>query len=80
MFDKEDRPFIAILVAVMLFWGLLVFAMIYMNGQDDAAKKQVVPACLEEDGSTQKECVWDDGTGLIVHNWDYGKHYSTQVR
>jgi hypothetical protein len=32
-----------------------------------------VPPCIEEDGSTQAVCVWDDGTGDVVLNVDHGR-------
>lgn len=35
-----------------------------------------VPPCAEEDGSTQPVCVWDDGTGAVVLNLDYGRSWA----
>lgn len=63
--------------------GLIIFGlvMIFMNQTEPTpSEPHNLPACIEEDGSTQEECMWDDGSGLIVHNWDWGKHYSTYAR
>lgn len=31
-----------------------------------------LPACEEEDGSTQQVCMWDDGSGHKIINMNYG--------
>lgn len=46
----------------------------------DDSPSTSVPPCVEEDGSTQEKCIWDDGSGLVVLNWNYGKNYSAYAR
>lgn len=58
---------------------MLAFFLIDLYGVTHPVQKEL-PACIEEDGSTQQECIWDDGSGLIVHNWDWGKQYETWAR
>jgi hypothetical protein len=74
----KDR---SVAVACGVALGVIVFALfaIWFGATGDDPHP-VLPACIEEDGSTQKECIWDDGSGLVVHNWDYGKHYETWAR
>ena len=71
------------LVGVLVVWIIMVGTITHFTasaGVGDDPLPKTLPACIEEDGSTQKECMWDDGSGLIVHNWDWGKHYSTYSR
>lgn len=76
----------ALAVSLGVLVGLLllapIFVALWVTGHGEVATNPVhnLPACLEEDGSTQQECMWDDGSGLIVHNWDWGKHYATYAR
>lgn len=35
------------------------------------------PPCADEDGHTQRVCVWSDGTGVPVLNLAYGQHWIT---
>ena len=73
---------IAALKFLGVFFAMLFLFMVVLGFISDALAVHMdtdkpLPACLEEDGSTQQECIWDDGSGLIVHNWDWGKHYAT---
>jgi hypothetical protein len=76
---------IAALKFLGVFFAMLFLFMVLIGFISDALSVNMstdkpLPACLEEDGSTQQECIWDDGSGLIVHNWDWGKHYATISR
>jgi hypothetical protein len=35
------------------------------------------PQCAEEDGHTQRVCLWSDGTGVPVLNIDHGRYWLT---
>ena len=70
----------ALMVGIVLMAAAFVaFLLIDMYDATHPVNKPL-PACIEEDGSTQKECIWDDGTGLIVHNWDWGKSSDSWAR
>lgn len=77
MKDRDATTFGTILGLVAFVFLAILFA---SPTSDSSTPVKNLPACIEEDGSTQQECMWDDGSGLIVHNWDYGKHYSTYAR
>lgn len=71
--------FFGVFVAMLFLFGVL-FSFLSDALAVHADTSKPIPACIEEDGSTQQECIWDDGSGLIVHNWDWGKHYATLAR
>ncbi|MFG3509636.1 hypothetical protein ACGF5F_29510 [Streptomyces sp. NPDC047821] len=49
--------------------GFLITLLVLLAG--------AAPQCAEEDGSTQRVCVWSDGTGDTVLNIDNGTYWFT---
>ena len=59
-------------VAVFTMFVLAVVTLYTHPGSDSKPVQEDMAACTLEDGSTQPLCVWDDGTGRVVVNLDFG--------
>lgn len=74
--DKRSKRILWVIAFLLVITGIFIGSLMQPDNPKADARTSI-PACKEEDGSTQELCSFEGSNGRII-NMDYG-HYSFYV-